>query len=140
MPAKETREITYGSYRHLVVKFSQRNFRYDSDRADDFSGITNSLTELRGEEFIFGMPRLIFEMSLSWVGYSDRRSTRCSIPGSNTPVELPNWSWARSALFKVSSERKPRSHYVLADQPESPEKFAKRMIPLMHEMETVDPL
>ncbi|KAF2996751.1 hypothetical protein E8E14_001693 [Neopestalotiopsis sp. 37M] len=86
-------------FKLLVCMFTTRSFTYDGDALGGFSGITDALSRLSGEKFLWGHPLSQFALSLSWVftshGNPRRRTELTTFPTTNMKrnVAFPSWSW-----------------------------------------------
>ncbi|PYI07227.1 hypothetical protein BO78DRAFT_429049 [Aspergillus sclerotiicarbonarius CBS 121057] len=84
-------------YQTLVTNYTRRNFTYDGDVFDGFSAITQGLSSLSGEDFLWGLPRSHFEQSLLWSSFTGqrRRLEKSTLPMTSLPdhVYFPSWSW-----------------------------------------------
>ncbi|OOF97382.1 hypothetical protein ASPCADRAFT_166162 [Aspergillus carbonarius ITEM 5010] len=84
-------------YQTLVTKYTRRSFTYDGDIFDGFSALTQGLSSLSGEGFIWGLPRSYFEQSLLWSSFTGqkRRLAKSTLPmtSMHKPVHFPSWSW-----------------------------------------------
>lgn len=88
----------------LVNRFTEREFSFEGDVLDGFSGITNALATFSGEKFIWGMPTSRMGLALLWEDYDStfpnefsmkRRLERTTLPVSSfqSRLRIPSWSW-----------------------------------------------
>ncbi|PWY95754.1 HET-domain-containing protein [Aspergillus sclerotioniger CBS 115572] len=84
-------------YQTLVTKYTRRSFTYGGDIFDGFSALTQGLSSLSGEEFIWCLPRSYFEQSLLWSSFTEqrRRLEKSTLPmtSMHKQVHFPSWSW-----------------------------------------------
>jgi hypothetical protein len=84
-------------YRSLVSHYSQCNLSYPGDYNDAFAAVVEMLTDVTGEQFLWGLPCSRFELALSWdtIYGVYRREAFSTLPMTslNEPVQFPSWSW-----------------------------------------------
>ncbi|KAM0342024.1 hypothetical protein ACHAPU_009752 [Fusarium lateritium] len=76
-------------YLDWVADYTSRQLSFGSDTLNAFSGIGNSLSEVFGSAFIFGLPEKYLNQALMW-NVSNNTELRTTEPG------IPSWSWASS--------------------------------------------
>ncbi|KAJ3531622.1 hypothetical protein NM208_g8796 [Fusarium decemcellulare] len=97
-------------YLDWVANYTSRQLSFGSDILNAFSGIGNSLSEVLGSSFIFGLPEKYMLQALMW-NISDNTELRTIEPG------IPSWSWASSpkrADYTWLADRKQDSLNVVS--------------------------
>lgn len=88
-------------YRQLVEIYSQRKLSYESDGLDAFKGILESLKQISGLEFLWGLPTFYLGAALTWPAHDEaiqvrRRTGLCKYSDSSGNIfecPFPSWSW-----------------------------------------------
>lgn len=78
-------------YMNLVRNYNDRHLTYPEDIIAGFSGVLSILSGVFEGGFIWGLPKMFFDIALLWRPGSplERR-----VPSKNSRVHLPSWSWA----------------------------------------------
>lgn len=73
----------FEDYAEIVLSYSRRNLTYESDRLDAIKGCLNIMGDIKGVEFLQGIPLLGFHYAILFTGEDDQ-------PRHG----FPSWSWA----------------------------------------------
>ncbi|KAF2193474.1 HET-domain-containing protein [Zopfia rhizophila CBS 207.26] len=72
-----------------ITQYSTREFTYQSDALDGFSGILRRVAYQENENFHWGLPHTRFDQALTWKYGTKRRKEHCNVHR----VPFPSWSW-----------------------------------------------
>lgn len=86
----QTRLEKEKAYEDLASQYTKRRLSFQSDRLTAFFGITNSLVNEWGWEFLHGLPLQTFHLALMW-DFSELPQKRIYAPKTNS--NTPSWSW-----------------------------------------------
>ncbi|EEU39260.1 uncharacterized protein NECHADRAFT_82069 [Fusarium vanettenii 77-13-4] len=94
------------TYQTLVGNYLKRDLTNESDGLDAIGGVLRAVTEVTGFEFLWGLPKEFFAVTIAWpccLQRPHRRTGRCRIEvgsgdesgGVLTTVQacFPSWSW-----------------------------------------------
>ncbi|KAK0714400.1 heterokaryon incompatibility protein-domain-containing protein [Apiosordaria backusii] len=82
-------------FRHfegLVRQYCRRKMTYQADGLRAFSGILDVLSRTYDGGFLYGMPKMFFDVAMLWEPLPGAKP-RLVAPGSNALL-FPSWSWA----------------------------------------------
>ncbi|KAF2399435.1 HET-domain-containing protein [Trichodelitschia bisporula] len=93
----DSSERTWSQYQILVRRFTQRQFSFEGDISDAFTGITRAFQRISGEQFHWGIPRSRFDIGMAWDTFTGqkRRAVLSTLPvtSKHGRVTFPSWSW-----------------------------------------------
>ncbi|RMJ18621.1 hypothetical protein CDV36_001732 [Fusarium kuroshium] len=94
------------TYQTLVGNYMERDLTNESDGLDAIGGVLRAVTEVTGYEFLWGLPKEFFAVTIAWpccLQRPRRRTGRCRIEigggdeseGVTRTVQacFPSWSW-----------------------------------------------
>jgi hypothetical protein len=78
-------------YNFLISEYTSRELSYPSDILNAFSGLATVLAKSLNGDFIYGLPEVVFDLSLLWTFLEDSPDGRRLVDGKHP---FPTWSWA----------------------------------------------
>ncbi|KAK4177797.1 heterokaryon incompatibility protein-domain-containing protein [Triangularia setosa] len=79
-------------FESLVRQYCRRKMTYQADGLRAFSGVLNVLSRTYDGGFMYGMPKMFFDVAMLWEPLAGAKP-RVVAPGTNQ-LMFPSWSWA----------------------------------------------
>ncbi|KAG9316274.1 heterokaryon incompatibility protein-domain-containing protein [Chiua virens] len=86
-------------YYDLLFKYRERQLTRQTDLINAFSGVSEILSKVQDDRFIWGLPESLFSYAMTWsfTGHTVRNEVEVTIlraDKSKEDVPIPSWSWA----------------------------------------------
>jgi hypothetical protein len=85
-------ETLWKTYRDAVSIYTKRKMTWQSDAINAFTGVADLISQGTNTTFWYGLPEFAFDHALLWQPCEELK--RRVKPGSDVPLDIPNWSWA----------------------------------------------